>query len=1038
MSRYTESDLELATIEWFEELGYQILGGPDIEPGSPQSERKSFSDTVLVNRLENAIKKINQNLNAAVIDEAIKKIIRITNSSPILEVNNREFHKLIFNGVEVEYQRPDGSLAGGRVKLIDTENLDNNDWLVVNQFTVIENGNNRRPDVVIFINGIPIGVIELKNPADENASVKSKNKDDKSAYNQIQTYKNEIPSLLTFNELIVIADGLEAYLGTITSPQERFSAWRSIEGDTLAPNTIPQLEVLLKGVFAKNRLLDIITNFIVFQADKDSRTDTTKFIKKIAGYHQYHATNKAVISTKVATAEDGDRRCGVVWHTQGSGKSLTMTFYAGKIVQVLNNPTIVVITDRNDLDDQLFGTFASCSDLLRQTPKQAGSRDELQKLLKTSAGGVIFTTIQKFLPDDIADKDLLLTDRKNVVVIADEAHRSQYGFIHGFAQRVRGALPNASFIGFTGTPVELGDRNTQSVFGKYIDVYNITQAVEDHATVPIYYESRLAKIDLKEEERPKIDPEFDEITEGEEETRIEKLKSKWARLEAMVGSEKRLKLIAKDIVDHFEKRTSAMEGKGMIVTMSRRIAVELYNEIIALRPLWHNDDEKKGFIKVVMTGSAADPEKYQPHIHNKESREMMADRMKDSTDELKLVIVRDMWLTGFDVPALHSMYIDKPMRGHNLMQAIARVNRVWKDKPGGLIIDYLGIAAELKEALSYYAESDKHQAGVSQAEAVSVMLEKYEITRGILSDFEYKEYFKASPARQMSLITEAINFLLMFEDGKKRFSKSVSELSSAFALSVPSEEAMKIREEVGFFQAVRAGMAKLSGNSGPSDEDYDVAIRQIISGAVTSDKVIDIFSVSGIKAPDISILSDEFLEEVKQMKHKNVAVELLRRLLNDKVRLMNKTSLVKSRAFSQMLEDTIRKYQNRTIEAIQVLVELIELAKTIRKEQERGANLGLNLEETAFYDALCDNESAVLELGDKTLQLMSKELVMMLKKNTTIDWTIKESVQARLRIMVKRLLHKYHYPPDKQELATVTVLEQANLLCRDWTGKENN
>jgi len=768
-------------------------------------------------------------------------------------------------------------------------------------------------------------------------------------------------------------------------------------------------------------------------------TDGEKITKKLAAYHQYHATNKAVKKTIEATKTEGDRRCGVVWHTQGSGKSLTMVFYAGKIIQELNNPTIVVLTDRNDLDDQLFGTFSRCSNLLRQTPKQAENRNQLKEYLKVASGGVVFTTIQKFFPENGALTYPILSDRRNIVVVADEAHRSQYDFIDGFARYMRDALPNASFIGFTGTPIELTDKNTRAVFGDYVDIYDVSQAVEDKATVPIYYEARLAKIALNENERPKIDPEFEELTEGEEVERKEKLKSKWARLEALVGAPKRISLIAHDLVKHFENRLSAVEGKGMVVVMSRRIAVELYNEIAKLRPDWVSDDDNSGFLKVVMTGSAMDPLDWQKHIRTKQARHDMASRMKDPNDGLKLVIVRDMWLTGFDVPSLHTMYIDKPMKGHGLMQTIARVNRVFKDKQGGLIVDYLGIAPELKDALAYYADNDRKKVAIPQEEAVRIMLEKYEVVCGMYHGFDYKKDLRGSASERTRLIASAMDFVFGLEDGEKRYIQAVTELSFAFSLSVPNEEALRIRDEVAFFQAVKAGIRKSGGGGGggggPTDEEYQEAIKQIVSGAIVSDKVIDIYSATGLKTPDISILSDEFLTEVKGLPHKNLAFEMLKRLLNDEVITMMRSNLVKSRSFAKMLGDTIKKYQNRTIEAAQVIAELVDLAKKIRAEKERGEDIGLSPEEVAFYDALCVNESAIKELGDSTLMQIAKEMVIMLRKNTTIDWMIKENVQAKLRVYVKKLLWKYNYPPDKQESATQTVLEQANLLCKDWSGE---
>lgn len=1028
--KYTESDLERATMEWLEELGYGVVGGPEIAPppDGERPERASYLDVVLVERLKSAIARFNPDIPGEVKEEALRKVLRVSTLSPKLVVNNKTFHSMLRDGVDIEYKRLDESIAGDKVKIIDIANPNNNDFLAANQFTVIEGRAQRRPDVVIFINGLPVAVIELKNPADAGATIGG-------AFNQIQTYKNDIPTLFAFNELSIISDGMEARVGTISSNKEWFTRWRTVDGEDLAPNSLPQLEVLLKGIFEKKKLLDIINNFVVFE------TDGENIIKKVAAYHQYHATNKAVKKTIEATKTEGDRRCGVVWHTQGSGKSLTMVFYAGKIIQDLNNPTIVVLTDRNDLDDQLFGTFSRCSNLLRQTPKQAENRGQLREYLKVASGGVVFTTIQKFFPENGSQEYPLLSDRKNIVVIADEAHRSQYDFIDGFARYMRDALPSASFIGFTGTPIELTDKNTRAVFGDYVDIYDVSQSVEDKATVPIYYEARLAKIVLNENERPKIDPKFEELTEGEEVERKEKLKSKWARLEALVGAPKRISLIAHDVVEHFENRLSAIEGKGMIVAMSRRIAVELYHEIIKLRPNWDSDDDNNGFLKVVMTGSAMDPLGWQKHIRTKQARQTLASRMKNPDDELKLVIVRDMWLTGFDVPSLHTMYIDKPIKSHGLMQTIARVNRVFKDKQGGLIVDYLGIAPELKEALAYYADNDRKKVAIPQEEAVRIMLEKYEVVCGMYHGFNYEQDLRGTASKRTKLIASAMDFILGLEDGVKRYIQAVTELSFAFSLSVPHEEAIKIRDEVAFFQSIKAGIRKTGGGGGggggegPTDDDYQEAIKQIVSGAIISDKVIDIYSATGIKTPDISILSDEFLAEVKGLPHKNLAFEMLKRLLNNEVMTMMRSNLVKSRSFAEMLEETIKKYQNRTIEAAQVIAELVELAKKIRAEKERGKDIGLSPEEVAFYDALCVNESAIRELGDTTLMQIARELVSMLRKNTTIDWTIKENVQAKLRVYVKKLLRKYNYPPDKQENATQTVLEQANLLCKDWSGE---
>lgn len=1031
--KYTEDTLEKATLEWLKDLGYQTAFGPDIAPDGLNPERKEYSDVILYERLMQAIFKLNPKIPEEAKKDAFRKIVNVANQSPKLEINNLSFHKMLRNGVEVEFKTKDGSIRGDKVNLIDKDNVENNDWLAVNQFSVIEN-KKRRPDVAVFVNGLPLAIFELKNPADEKATIRK-------AHNQFLTYKRDIPSLFAYNELLVISDGHNANIGTVTSPIEWFMKWRTVDGKVIAPRSQNELKVLINGTFEKSRFVDLITNFNVFEEEKGV------IKKKIAAYHQYHATNKAVEKAITSTKVGGSKKIGIVWHTQGSGKSLTMAFFTGKLIQKLNNPTVVVITDRNDLDNQLFGTFSKAKDLFRQIPKQAESRKKLKELLKVSSGGIVFTTIQKFLPDEDRSKYPLLSERRNIVVITDEAHRSQYGFkakvnkkyaiTYGLAKYVRDALPNASFIGFTATPIALKDKNTVSVFGNVIDTYDITRAVEDNATVPIYYEARLAKIDLPESEKPKIDKEFEEVTEGEEIEGKEKLKGKWARLEKLVGSEKRLKLVAKDIVEHFENRLATIEGKGMIVTMSRRIAVDLYNEIIKLRPKWHNNDEEKGLLKVVMTGSASDPQGYQPHIRNKKSRDRLAGRFKDPEDEFTLAIVRDMWQTGFDVPCLHTMYVDKPMQGHGLMQAIARVNRVYKDKQAGLIVDYIGLASQLKQALSYYSKDDRELTAIPQEEAVKVMKEKYEIVKDMYHGFDYIVYFTGSETERTELQTQAIDFILSLDEGSERYNKTVTELSYAFSLAVPHPEAIKIRDEVAFFQAILAGIRKLEPQEEgkPTEEEYEQAIKQIISNSIVSDKVINIFDAAGIKTPDISILSDEFLAEVKGLKHKNLALELLNKLLNDELKIMEKTNLVVSRKFSEMLEKTIQKYQNRTIEAAEVILELIELAKKLKKEQQRGKKLNLSKEEVAFYDALAMNESAVQLLGDKILKKMAKKLVKLLEEETTIDWTIKESVQAGLRVNIKRLLKEFHYPPDKQASATKTVLDQAELLCKDWSGK---
>ncbi|MDP2728871.1 MAG: type I restriction endonuclease subunit R [Dehalococcoidales bacterium] len=1015
----TESIVEEAAIEWFKSLGYQYLFGPDIACDGLHPERSSYGDVVLVERLRAALISLNPHIPAEAIEDAFRKLTR--SDSPSLVLNNRQFHKMLANGIDVEYRHSDGRIVGDKVWLADFDNPERNDWLVVNQFTVVEGQRNRRPDLLVFVNGLPFAVIELKNPADENATIKG-------AFNQIETYKSDIPSLFHYNELLIISDGTEARAGTLTSGWEWFLPWRTADGENLAPKGSPELEVHIKGMFDRKRVMDMVRHFIIFEDDGKN------VVKKVAAYHQYHAVNAAVTATVKAISPSGDKRVGVVWHTQGAGKSLTMVFYAGKIIlqPAMENPTLVLLTDRNDLDNQLFDNFAVAQDLLRQKPVQAETREHLRELLKVASGGIVFTTIQKFLPEN-DEKFPLLSSRRNIVVIADEAHRSQYDFIDGLARNMRDAIPYASFIGFTGTPIEKADRSTPAVFGNYISIYDIQQAVHDGATVRIFYESRLAKLELKEEEKPHIDPEFQEVTEGEEETVRQRLRTKWARLEAMVGAEKRIGLIAKDIINHFEQRLEVMDGKGMIVCMSRRICIDLYDAIIKIRPSWHSQDDETGFIKVIMTGSASDPPNFQPHIRNKERRELIKKRMKDPAGPMKLVIVRDMWLTGFDAPCLHTMYIDKPMRGHGLMQAIARVNRVFKDKPGGLVVDYLGIADELKKALADYTEGSRGETGIPQEEAVAIMLEKYEIVSAMFHGFDYSRFGTGTPTERVSIIPAAIEHILVQQSGKERLLQAVTELSRAFALAVPHEKALEIKDEVGFFQAVRSAIAKNTRIPGKTQEELDTAIRQIVSKAISSDQVIDIFSATGLKRPDISILSDEFLAEVQKMPYRNLALELLHKLLNDEIKTRARKNLVQSRSFAEMLEKTIRRYQNRTIEATRVIVELIELAKQMREAKSHGEQLGLSEDEEAFYDALEINDSAVKVLGDEVLKTLARELVETVRRNATIDWTVRESARAKLRTMVRRLLRKHGYPPDKQEKATLTVLEQAELLGRDWT-----
>jgi len=1010
----TESHIEEAALEILDGLGYKILHGPDISPDGDNPERSSYETVVLVERLKEAIDKFNPTIPDEAKERAVKQILRT--ESPELVTNNKKFHNYLVNGVDVEY-RHEGRIKGDIAKIFDFETPETNDFVAVNQFTVIEGCHNRRPDIVLFVNGLPLAVIELKNPADEEATIWS-------AYRQLQTYKEEIPSLFTYNELLVVSDGTQARAGTITSNQEWFLPWKTIDRKELAPESLPQLQVLLQGMLDKGRCLDIIRNFITFEK---RRRQTTKIL---AAYHQYHTTNKAV--TKTIEAINRDKRVGVVWHTQGSGKSLTMVFYTGKLIlhKKLENPTIVVLTDRNDLDDQLFNTFSASQSLLRQSPAQAKDREDLKKSLNVASGGIVFTTIQKFFPEQKGETYPVLSERKNIIVIADEAHRSHYEFINGFARHIRDALPNASFIGFTGTPIELSDRSTPAVFGDYIDIYDIQQSVEDGATVRIYYESRLAPIKLREEERPKIDPGFEEVTENEEVYKKEKLKSKWAQLEAVVGSKKRIRLIAMDIVRHFEQRQEAIEGKAMIVCMSRRICVDLHNEIVKLKPEWYGKEDEKGIIKVIMTGSASDPQGWQEHVRTKPRRRELAERFKDPEDPFTIAIVRDMWLTGFDAPSLHTMYFDKSMRGHGLMQAIARVNRVFKDKPGGLIVDYLGVAPDLKEALATYTESGgKGKPTFNQEDAVNVMLEKYEILVNLFHGFNYEKFFTGTPNEKMALIPAAIDHILKQDDGKERLLKYVTELSKAFALAVPNEAALKIRDEVGFFQAVKASLAKTTITRGKSEEQLDSAIKQIVSKAIATDNVIDIFKAAGLKKPEVSILSDTFLADIKGMEHKNLALETLKKLLNDEIKTMQKKNIVQARSFAEMLERTVKRYQNRNIETAQVIEELVNLAKKIRDDKNRGKLLNLTEEELAFYDALADNESAVQVLGDETLRTMAIELSKTIKNNISIDWTLRENIQAKLRVSIKRLLRKYDYPPDKQKVATELVLKQAKLTC---------
>lgn len=1056
-----ESEIEKIALEILrDENSYDdILYGPDISEGT--DKEREYTEIILQSRLQQAIDRLNSTVPEDAKDEALKKIVRSSFTTVI--DNNEAFHNLLTDGVDIKYGIGDGKSKSDKVKIVDFENPDNNEFLAVNQFTVLENHTNRRPDIVIFINGLPLVVIELKNPADENADVHA-------AFSQLKTYQQIIPSLFNYNAFLVASDGWFAKVGTISSDYSRFMDWKSADGKTIVDaRRQSELEPMIKGLLNKKTLLDVIRHFILFEKTKEAT------IKKIAAYHQYYAVNRAIASTIRASVEpgtivcehpaeygfpsideqpEGDQRAGVVWHTQGSGKSLSMVFYAGKLVlsEEMNNPTIVMLTDRNDLDQQLFETFGNCRQLLRQSPTQAANREDLKKLLAVASGGIIFTTIQKFLPEEKGGAYPLLTDRRNVVVIADEAHRSQYDFIDGFARHMRDALPNASFIGFTGTPLEKEDRNTQAVFGNYIDIYDIQQAVEDGATVPIYYESRLARINLSETDRKVLDERVEEVTEDDELTDRQKRFAKWASKEAVVGSSDRLRQVAADLVQHFEARLGASTGKGMIVCMSRRICVGLYKEIIKLRPHWYDEEDDKGAIKVIMTGSASDPLSWQEHIRNKQRRKAIGSRLKDPTDPLKLVIVRDMWLTGFDVPCLHTMYIDKPMNGHNLMQAIARVNRVFGDKRGGLIVDYIGIAQDLKNALANYTASrGRGTIAYDVDDAVAKMQEIYEVAVDMFDGFDYRRYFALEPKAKLEFILDAANFLeeltsekegKVIRNGKERFKENVVRLQQAFGLAVPHPEALQIRDELALFQAIKARFAKFDDQTRTrTNQEIETAIRQIINDAIISEEVVDIFDAAGIRKPDISILSDEFLLEIQGMARRNLALELLKRLLDDEIKTRGKTNLIQGKKFSDMLADTVKRYQNGLVDSARMIEELIRLAVDIRDADKRGEKLNLRPDELAFYDALADNPTAEAVLGNYTLKLIAHELVDIVRKNTSIDWQVKESVQAKLRVMVKRILRKYKYPPDdpatgEYTVSVTKVLNQAETLVDFWSENE--
>jgi len=1051
VSGFGESHVEEAGLEYFRALGYEVRIGNEIAPDSDKAERQSYSDVILVGRLREAVQRLNPALPQSAREDAIRQVLQT--GMPTLVHENRRLYKLMSDGVPVQFHGDDGVIRSDAVHLINhiPQEADQNDWLAVSQFTVIENGKNRRADIVVFVNGLPLGLLELKNPGDENATLEK-------AFGQLETYKDQISSLFRTNAVLVTSDGLQARIGSLTSDLERFMPWRTENGRDISPKGWPELPTLINGVFDKRRFLTLLRDFTVFGDTGEG------LVKIIAGYHQFHAVGHAVQRTIEASRPEGDRKVGVIWHTQGSGKSFLMAFYAGQIVRhaEMENPTVVVITDRNDLDKQLFGTFALTKDLIRQTPVQAESREDLAKALDRASGGVIFTTIQKFSPPTGESVYPMLSDRRNIVVIADEAHRTQYGLgakinqksgaiSYGFAKYLRDALPNASFIGFTGTPVEGDDRSTRSIFGEDIDVYDISRAVEDGATVPIYYESRLARIELPESEKPTIDSEVAELTEDETFDAQEQLKRKWATVEALVGSEKRLEMVAKDLVQHFEARIEALDGKGMIVCMSRRICVALYNEIIKLRPDWHSFDDDKGAVKIVMTGNASDPKDWQQHIGPKSRRDGLAKRARDPKDPLKLVIVRDMWLTGFDAPCMHTMYIDKPMQGHGLMQAIARVNRVFKDKPAGLVVDYIGIAQSLKNALGQYSKSDQSEVHLDPNEAIAVLLEKYEVVRGIFAPdtggFDYRAGLSGTPQQRLVVLAGALEWVLDMqrkaaekestEEAQKkahrRYDDAVLALSKAFALASASDEAREIAEEVGFFQTIRAALAKTNTKGGKTSAQRDFAVQQIVSRAVVSTEIVDILKAAGLQSPNIAILSDDFLAEVKGLEKKNLALEALKKLLGDEIRSRSKSNVVQSKAFSERLDAAVARYHTNAITTVEVIQALIELAQDIRAAHARGEDQGLSDEEIAFYDALAENANARAVMGDEKLRVIAHVLLTRVKGNVSVDWQNLESARARLRVLVKRILREYGYPPDLQDEAVQTVLRQAEAFSTTWS-----
>ncbi|MCG1698360.1 type I restriction endonuclease subunit R [Staphylococcus epidermidis] len=1033
--QFNEDDLEQVALEWLQSLGYDYKKGSEISVTGLAPERKSDKDVVLHERLEKALRKINSDIHPRFIEKAIHELT--LEKSPNLLENNLTFHENLINGIEVEDYDNEGQSIVEIVKIVDFEHPQNNDFLAVNQLTIVNGDYTKRPDIVLFINGLPIVVIELKNSTYETVGVED-------GYHQLETYKMCIPQLFTFNEVLVTSDGINTKAGSLTANYDRFMTWRSKDGQTESSPGLASLDVLIHGMLNPETLLDLIRYFVLFQDDGKGHIS-----KILAAYHQYYAVNKAVDRALLASSEQGDGKGGVIWHTQGSGKSLTMVFFSGKLIQMLNNPTLVVVTDRNDLDNQLYSTFVkskgrSGKGLLRQTPKQAETRKELKSLLSVESGGIVFTTMQKFEPEQNETTMAALTERKNVIVMADEAHRTQYGFNakyddkgegikYGYAKYLRDALPNATFVGFTGTPVASTDKNTQMVFGNYIDVYDMTQAVADGSTVKIYYESRVIPLNLPQ--NLDLDEAYNDITEDQEEDVKQRLKSKWSRIEALAGAKPRVEALAKDIIQHFETRQQAMKGKGMIVTMSRRIAVDLYDEIVRLKPEWHSDDDDKGVIKVVMTGSSSDPTSFQRHIGPKKRRNLLEKRMKDVNDELQLVIVRDMWLTGFDVPSMHTMYIDKPMKGHNLMQAIARVNRVFKDKPGGLIVDYVGIAESLKEALKEYTESDQAQTAIDTDKAVELMLLKYDVIQDMLYNLDYSKFNSDKKSERYYTISNTMDYVIgLGEDERQRFIKTVTELGKAFALCATESTAQELNDEIAFFKAVKAGLVKLlqppkEGKTRKTPAEVEAEINQLVSQSVVTEDVIDVYQTLGLEQPDLSILSDEFLKDVEGLKQKNVAVELLNRLLKGQVKSLMKTNATVSKRFSEMLGNSINQYNSRSIEASKVIEELIQLAKDIKQEQQRGSELGLNSDEIAFYDALASHETAKEAMGDKELRAIAHELTKTVKENMGVDWSKRDSAKAKMRVAVRRLLKKYGYPPDLQKMAVEQVVEQAELMA---------